>query len=799
MQVPFVPNDIMLRLVSSRCGLVSMEGDIKLLSRLRVLKNIGIFPYVDAGKDLELRKLTLIYAENGRGKTTIASVLRSLADNDPSTIIERKRLDSQEDPKVVLELTDGSFLLFKDGKWNNQSAPIAIFDDTFVEENVYSGLTVSPQQRQRMHSVILGHKAIALEKQLEKQITKVEKYNQQLRLREAAVPEAIRGQMSLKEFLALTPDPNIDERIRDVESELAAIEERDTIQKTRAFQLLELPRFTTSDIDHVLGLGLDSLERDAIERVQQHLSAMDHDSEAWVAEGMLRLVSPDGGIDTASCPFCGQSLDGIALVQHYQAYFSEGYRDLKDTIRGTTNSIESTYGETLKANFEREMRVAVELRQFWMKFCNIGEFAVDTATIFDTLKLASDSILSILSKKGSRPLDKLVLTNDIRDAIKNYEDQLKPLTEINRQLREANTAIENLKDRVESSTREDLLTSLGSLRARKIRFAPEMQRACDDYLGVLEAKEQAETKRNETREFINQHRELVFPKYESVINNYLTQFGVDFTLRNMKGNNLRVGSSVTYEAQIGRDRIRIGSSTASLGEPSFGTVLSSGDRNTLAFAFFLAMLGELPRLDETIVVIDDPISSMDANRASVTVEKIRTLSNTVAQTIVLSHDREFLHRIWRKTLHSDSSALEIGRMGSNSTFLEWDVGEELLSDHDRRYRRFAEYLDVGSLRKYEIARDIRPHLESFIRTTCPQAFPPESSLGKPFLEVCKNSLGSKAEIISKSRIEELENLLEYAHKFHHDTNPNAASEVVNDGELRSYVGRTLEFTRLSMA
>ena len=764
-----------------------------------MLKNIGIFPYVDAGKNIELRKLNLIYAENGRGKTTIASVLRSLADNDPSTIMERRRLDSQQDPKVVLELTDGSTLLFKDGKWNNQSMPIAIFDDTFVEENIYSGLTVSPQQRQRMHNIILGQQAITLQKQLDKQIDKIEELGRNLRSSEAAIPESIRGELSLKDFLALTPQPDIDILIQDVENELAAIEQHESVQNTGAFKLLELPQFHSHDIDSVLRLGLDTLESDALDQVQEHLSELDREAEAWVSDGMLYVSSDDNEIDAASCPFCGQSLDGITLVQHYQAYFSEGYRDLKKTIEETRNNIEEKYGEGLKANFERELRDAIELRQFWTKFCKVEELSVDTDRIFDKLELARNSVLAILSKKNTTPLDTLMLTQDIKDVIKSYEEELRSLTETNRKLREANAAIKDLKERVEDSDTNKLLTTLSRLKAKKLRFTPKVKEDCDDYLMVLDEKTKTEKKRDEIRKAIDEHREQVFPEYEDAINQYLMKFGVGFKIRNMKPANLRIGSSVTYEAQIGSRRVNISSSSTTAGEPSFGNVLSSGDRTTLTFAFFLAMLRELPDLNQTIVVIDDPISSMDANRAQVTVQEIRALSNIVAQTIILSHDKRFLYRIWRSTVHSDSSALEIGRIGNDSTLLEWDIGEELLSDHDRRYRRFFEYLDAGFQRKHEIAKDIRPHLESFVRTTCPQAFPPESSLGKPFLKLCKEKLGSTSEIMSKSRIEELENLLDYAHKFQHDTNPNAASEVVNDGELRSYVERTLEFTRLSMS
>jgi wobble nucleotide-excising tRNase len=41
--------------------------------RFSLLRNIGQFNSVNAGAQIPLSKLTLIYAENGRGKTTLAA------------------------------------------------------------------------------------------------------------------------------------------------------------------------------------------------------------------------------------------------------------------------------------------------------------------------------------------------------------------------------------------------------------------------------------------------------------------------------------------------------------------------------------------------------------------------------------------------------------------------------------------------------------------------------------------------------------------------------------------------------
>ena len=64
------------------------------IERLRLLRNIGQFDSVNDGAQTPLAKLSLIYAENGRGKTTIATILRSLGTGDVALIEERRRLGS---------------------------------------------------------------------------------------------------------------------------------------------------------------------------------------------------------------------------------------------------------------------------------------------------------------------------------------------------------------------------------------------------------------------------------------------------------------------------------------------------------------------------------------------------------------------------------------------------------------------------------------------------------------------------------------------------------------------------------
>jgi wobble nucleotide-excising tRNase len=54
------------------------------LERIQLLRNVGQFDSVNAGANIPLTRLSLIYAENGRGKTTLAAILRSLRSRSES-------------------------------------------------------------------------------------------------------------------------------------------------------------------------------------------------------------------------------------------------------------------------------------------------------------------------------------------------------------------------------------------------------------------------------------------------------------------------------------------------------------------------------------------------------------------------------------------------------------------------------------------------------------------------------------------------------------------------------------------
>jgi hypothetical protein len=93
----------------------------------------------------------------------------------------------------------------------------------------------------------------------------------------------------------------------------------------------------------------------------------------------------------------------------------------------------------------------------------------------------------------------------------------------------------------------------------------------------------------------------------------------------------------------------------------------------------------------------------------------------------------------------------------------------------------------------EVAIAIRPYLEGYLRVRCPKYFVPGTHLG-PFIHVCRDRIGSPEQILNELQINELDDIKEFANRFHHDTNPNWQTADINDGALNGFIRRTLTFT-----
>ena len=764
-----------------------------MINNIQLLRNIGLFDSVNTAANIPLTRLTLMFAENGRGKTTLAAIFRSLATGDPIPIAERRRLAAQHPPHVVLECDGGPPpAMFQNNAWNRTLSNLAVFDDVFVDQNVYSGLAVEVGHRQNLHELILGAQAVALNQQLQQHVRRIEEHNVTLRERAAAIPAAERDGLSVDDFCALPARPDIDAAIEATERNLAAAREREPVRNTALFETLSLPAFDTAAVDQILGEDLPALDAAAAAQVQVHLAGLGPGGETWVGEGMRRVPQPVAGT-TVNCPFCAQDLAGSPVINHYRAYFSTAYADLKRRVSAALAEINRTHGNDVPAAFERAVRVAVERRQFWSRFCDVPEIAVDTAAIVRDWRSAREAVAAALTGKQAAPLERMMLAQGARDAVAAFEARRQTIAQLSTALQQANAAILVIKEQAAAGNPAAIAADLSRLKAVKARHSAGIAALCNDYLTERAAKTATEQQRDQARAALDQHRTAVFPGYQTAVNLYLQRFNTGFRLDSVTYAQTRGGPTCTYNVVINNTAVAVGAAPQP-GEPSFRNTLSSGDRNSLALAFFFASLDQDPALGNKIVVVDDPISSLDDHRSLTTVQEVRRLAERAGQVIVLSHNKPFLCRIWEGSDPTIRAALQVARDGTGSTLRLWNVDQDCITEHDRRHAMLREYLVAGTPNNREVAKAIRPVLEAFLRVACPEHFPPGTLLG-PFRNLCSQRVGTPQEILDAQATQELRDLVEYANRFHHDTNAAWETEAINDGELAGFVGRALSFVK----
>ena len=245
-----------------------------MVERLTLLRNIGQFDSIAPGAQLPFSKLTLIYAENGRGKTTLSAVLRSLATDDATLVNERRRLGAAHPPHVIVHVADGANHTFINGAWSAPMPTIAVFDDAFVAANVCSGLEIAAEHRQNLHELILGAQGVALNAALNYHVEAIEQHNRQLREKGNAILAAARGNLTVDQFCDLPALDDVVERVQDAERRLAAAQSAAAIQREPVFTALHLPPFDVGAINALLRRSLTDLDAAAAQQVQAHIARL---------------------------------------------------------------------------------------------------------------------------------------------------------------------------------------------------------------------------------------------------------------------------------------------------------------------------------------------------------------------------------------------------------------------------------------------------------------------------------------------------------------------------------------------
>lgn len=754
------------------------------------IKNIGRFRDCSPRGDVTFRKLTLLFAENGHGKTTLCAILRSLQSGQPEFIFERKTLGTTDTASVQIRL-DSSNLTFGNNGWSDPHPDIAVFDAVFIHQNVYAGDFVDHEHKKNLYRVIVGAQGVQLARTIEDLDDQIRNANTDIRTKKEAVSRTLPSGTTLDAYLTLQPVEDIETKIqqknKEIDNRQRSIEKAAEIQSKGLLAKIALPTFP-SEFNATLTKHLEDIAADAEARVRQQVVShqMGSQGETWLSQGM-------GFIVDEKCPFCGQGITANDLIAAYRSHFNAAYKALKQEVAQLNQKITSAIGDSTLYPAQQTLSSNLALVEFWKQFADVTLPTIPIEEIRAKYASLRDLALGLAQRKEQSPTEAVLPTTDFQAALGVVVGLQELVKSYDTSVETCNERINEQKSLAQQGGDINLFKrELADLEANNKRFEPEVVQACKEFQEALTAKAALDQRKADAKRQLDQHCEEILQTYERDINTYLDQFGTGFRIMNTRHQYTGGTPSSHYQIQINNNPVDLGDSRTQPGTPCFKTTLSSGDRSALALAFFLAALKQDPEIGNKIVVLDDPFTSQDRFRRTCTQQLIRHSAAVAKQVIVLSHDPHFLRLVWEGYSQSEIKLLQLLQTGDNITIGEWDIEAETQSTYMKDYSALLDFYRERKGTPLEVARSIRPFIEGLLRAHFPGHFQPSEWLGD-FIVKIRNAGVTDGLQHAQADLPEIEAINDYSKKYHHEQNSNAAPEPLSPDELHGFVRRTLRF------
>lgn len=762
------------------------------ISKFTHIRDVGRFRNCVPEGDTTFKKFTLIYGENGRGKTTLCAILRSLQTRQSAIIQGRRTLGlAAANPHVVIALQPGQ-ARFADGAWKPASLDInlRIFDTQYIAENIYSGDTIGSEQRRNLCRVILGREGVALANRYDAIDKEIGDLNAAIRAARGIITSHANS-MPLEKFVALDLDPDIEARIEVKAIEVQGLKETDALKNRPGLIELVAPPLP-SHLENMLDRTLEDVSRDAEQIVRAHITShgIAEHGEKWIATGLSQLIGE-------SCPFCGQSIRDLSLLAAYRAFFNESYRQLQNDLARYRSNAADLFSEEKIRLLKTQVAGNLTSADLWGRYVAISkpEF-LDTDRIASAMAAFRKVMLAILDQKLASPLDAIELPPSYKEARDHYASLKLSLDVYNQQIVIVNSAIASFKAKADPSRTQIAERELAALCARKSRFEPAVHDASEKFKTASLSKLHFDDEKKRIRLKLDVYSETVLNMYKTVINSYLKRFKAGFHIDRVKIEYSGRVPNSTFSIIINDTAVDVGSADTPINQPSFRNTLSSGERSTLALAFFLAEMTEDKDKSRWVAVFDDPFSSHDWFRRTCTIGEIQRSGDQIAQVVVLSHDPRFLKAIWDLPLPPQHrKALELVPSGSDTVICEWDI-ERCTESKDSAERRilikFYHNPREGEL--WDVIQKLRPVAETHMRRLAPDRLANVTGLGAMIERIRSDQM--PASLIDC--LHDLTDINSFTRRYMHGENPNGTTEPISRDELHGFVGKLLEIAGVTV-
>ncbi|WP_154482976.1 AAA family ATPase [Helicobacter pylori] len=620
---------------------------------IKKIKSFKAFCGLDAIEMGEFKDYNVIFGNNGCGKTSLTRAFELLIPKNKH--IEKYRtISTAESPSIEFECKDGSYKIEPNSNIGAPTFKVEIYNSDFLHNNapfnsefglkklddgviILEGSVLSEETKEINQLKNCKEKVEKRKKKIKdensaetlsaKQESAIKKYDKEI--------EKIRKEMTSKTIQITLDEIKInnicevsknkfkvqEDALTNLEKDFDELDE--AMKKFDDLKEMELSKDyqTIKDkLESLFSFDIDKEAGQVSEEIKEHMSKVGRE---FIEKGIeLQKEMPDN-----ACPFCRQEITNN-IIQAYTSYFNKSIEQFNQDSLGVSGILKKILEQW---NIKEILQSFERFEPFMKK---------DSSTNKESLENALEQIKVLLEK-----LQKEVDKKEGAENKEKFQEIDKKLSENYEKLQKCVGETRNiLKQKKEQKEKlEKLKTELKEARIKKAKHdSYDSQKSKEEAKRKLSILDRGHKRLNRLLEKINKKLKGLYdqkrPDIET-INNYLKALNLP-----------KYSLDKDYRIVLNSDALE--NSEAKI-------ILSDGEKTTLAFAYFLARLKLFYKkedLKKLVVVIDDPISSLDEQRIYNTtclVAKINQglarekLSNEKekAQVFVLTHNHTFMARL----------------------------------------------------------------------------------------------------------------------------------------------------------
>jgi wobble nucleotide-excising tRNase len=585
-----------------------------MIKAIQRLKQFGIFQDHTNTGTKDFGKYNLFYGLNGSGKSTLSALFRCIANHTLS--------DKFPSTEFTIEISGGSTLTH--ANINETALNIYIFNDDFIDENISWNNIVK--------SILLVDKEKIAEREKLEQLKKEQKTDIEAHSKEAQEIQKLDGEISkfstssakrMKTSLqSIDTTDNyylnynkikfeqcISQNIESTKSDAPLLDEQEIIELTNAAkpdqkspimfsqQTINEEAFTKAKerLD-------DLLKTSVISQTIQRL--VDHgDIKTWVEAG-LDLHKRH---ETNQCEFCGNNITEDRIKQ-LEAHFNDNYKAFQDRLTMADQWLPGQY--VLQPQLPSENVFYNEFRAIYVEACLALEKAITALNGEITVWQ------EVLKQKTSNPLETGLSVDPINEvSVKAFNDAM---IAIGSAVGKHNHKSNNFKEETTKAKRR-LELHFATTEVKEFGYHEKKQQVADRIDANNKLKIAIDNRKIEIRALEDSlsNESLGADKFNEYLHKFLGRS--ELTLRFNPTNK-------------GYEILRNDS------EPVQGK-LSEGEKSAIAFVYFITKLKENDnKIEDTIVVVDDPVSSFDSNHLFHAYSFLRSNCENAMQLFVMTHN-----------------------------------------------------------------------------------------------------------------------------------------------------------------